>query len=232
MLYTIFTMADAATATPLTRRSAGDRIAAWIRGRIVTGQLRRGDRVTQEDVARDLGVSRIPVREALVALDREGWVTIEPHRGAFVAGVDEDWVRDHYGILGVLYGLAAGRAAARGTPAERGELRAYEQELVGTDDHEAFDRANHALLVHVLAMARAPRLVTALRAVTSVIPGNFFAEVPGAMEAQRARLHDCVDAIASGDADRARADMEALLEQQGAAVVAELRARGVLEARA
>ena len=96
MLYTIFTMADAATATPLTRRSAGDRIAAWIRGRIVTGQLRRGDRVTQEDVARDLGVSRIPVREALVALDREGWVTIEPHRGAFVAGVDEDWVRDHY----------------------------------------------------------------------------------------------------------------------------------------
>ena len=218
-----------ATVTPLSRRSAGDRIAAWIRGRIVSGQLRRGDRVTQEDVARDLGVSRIPVREALVALDREGWVTIEPHRGAFVAGVDEDWVRDHYDILGVLYGLAASRAALRGTDAERAALRTRGRALDDATGHEAFDAVNHALLLDVLAMARAPRLVTALRAVTSVVPGNFFAEVPGAMEEQRRRMRGCVRAIAEGDAARARADLEALLEQQGAAVVAELRTRGVLE---
>jgi DNA-binding GntR family transcriptional regulator len=224
-------MAEATTAAvaPLARRSAGDRIAAWIRGRIVNGQLRRGDRVTQEDVARDLGVSRIPVREALVALDREGWVTIEPHRGAFVAGVDEDWVRDHYDILGVLYGLAASRAALRGTDDERSALRAGQRVLRNAGDHETFDRANHALLLQVLAMARAPRLVTALRAVTSVVPGNFFAEVPGAMDEQRTRIRRCVDAIGTGAAERARAEMEALLERQGAAVVAELRTRGVLE---
>jgi DNA-binding GntR family transcriptional regulator len=218
-----------ATVTPLARRSAGDRIAAWIRGRIVSGRLRRGDRVTQEDVARDLGVSRIPVREALVALDREGWVTIEPHRGAFVAGVDEDWIRDHYDILGVLYGLAAARAAVRGTDDERDALRAHLRELERAGDDDAFDRANHALLHHVLTMARAPRLVTALRAVTSVVPGNFFAEVPGAVAEQRTRMKRCVRAVADGDAERARAEIEALLERQGGAVVTELRARGVLE---
>jgi DNA-binding GntR family transcriptional regulator len=218
-----------ATVTPLSRRSAGDRIAAWIRGRIVSGQLRRGDRVTQEDVARDLGVSRIPVREALVALDREGWVTIEPHRGAFVAGVDEDWVRDHYDILGVLYGLAASRAAVRGTESERNDLRSRQRDLDRAADDDAFDRVNHALLLHLLAMARAPRLVTALRAVTAVVPGNFFAEVPGALDEQRRRMRRVVRAVTTGDADRARKELEQLLAGQGAAVVSELRTRGVLE---
>ncbi len=221
--------ASAEKVTPLDQRSSGDRIAAWIRGRIVAGQLRRGDRVTQEDVARDLGVSRIPVREALVALDREGWVTIEPHRGAFVAGVDEAWVVDHYDILGVLYGLAAARAAVRSTDEERAELHVHLGALTDADDEDAFDGANHGLLHHLLVMARAPRLITALRAVTSVVPGNFFAEVPGAMNEQRSGMEHCVRAVVDGDAALARTRLESLLERQGAAVVTELRVRGVLE---
>src|SRR4029078_13049628 len=135
----------------------------------------------------------------------------------------EDWVRDHYDILGVLYGLAASRAAVRGSDDERSEVRARQRALSSADHDEAFDRANHALLLHVLSMARAPRLVAALRAVTSVVPGNFFAEVPGTTDEQRTRMRRCVHAIVGGDAACARSEIEALLERQGAAVVAELR---------
>ena len=98
------------------RPSSGDLVAIHVRTLIFNGELRQGDRVHQDDIARQLGVSRIPVREAIIALDREGWLTITPHRGAFVHGLDEDSLRDHYELLGLVYGLAARRAVSRADP--------------------------------------------------------------------------------------------------------------------
>ena len=214
---------------PLRRPGSGAQVAAWIRAEILRGALRRGDRVTQEDVARELGVSRIPVREALVALDVEGWITIEPHRGAFVRGVDAVWVQDHYDVLGRLYGLAARRAAERGTLAERAELAARRRDHDAASDLDSFDAQNHALLAHVLAMARSPRLVTALRSTGSVVPGNFFAAVPDTVAAQRDGIRATADAIAAGDPAAAEAALDGLIARQGQAVVALLRTRGVLD---
>jgi len=77
------------------RRGSGDQAASYIRRLIFDGDLRPGERVPQDEVARVLGMSRIPVREALIALEREGWVTIELHRGAFVNAISQDTVRDH-----------------------------------------------------------------------------------------------------------------------------------------
>ena len=70
-------------------------------------------RVPQDAIAQDLGVSRIPVREALIVLEREGWVTNEMHRGAFINALDEQTVHDHYELFGLIYGFAAKRALAR-----------------------------------------------------------------------------------------------------------------------
>ena len=75
--------------------------------------LKPGTRVPQDDIARVLGVSRIPVREALIALEREGWVTIEMHRGAFVNALDEQAARDTYELFGLVYGFAVRRANGR-----------------------------------------------------------------------------------------------------------------------
>src|SRR5438552_1306263 len=76
------------------RRSSGEQAAAYTRRLIFEGELRPGDRVPQHDVAEALALSRIPVREALIALEREGWVTIELNRGAFINALDADAVRD------------------------------------------------------------------------------------------------------------------------------------------
>src|SRR3954451_3726879 len=100
------------------RPSSGDLVAIHVRSLIFNGELRQGDRVPQDDIAEELGVSRIPVREAIIALDREGWVTIEPHRGAFVHGLDAAAVNDHYELIGLMWGLAARRVIERGNPAE------------------------------------------------------------------------------------------------------------------
>ena len=102
------------------RRSSGEQVAAHIRQLIFDGTLRQGDRIRQDDIAEELGVSRIPVREAIIGLDREGWVTIEPHRGSVRARPRRGSVRDHYELIGLTYGMAARRAVER---AERGAGR-------------------------------------------------------------------------------------------------------------
>lgn len=67
------------------KRTIADQVAELIRQRILSGQLKGGQPIRQEHLAAELGVSRIPLREALKQLAAEGFVTITSHKGAVVA---------------------------------------------------------------------------------------------------------------------------------------------------
>src|SRR5262245_27214001 len=67
------------------KRTIADQVAEVVRQRILTGQLKGGQPIRQEHLAAELGVSRIPLREALKQLAAEGFVTITSHKGAVVA---------------------------------------------------------------------------------------------------------------------------------------------------
>jgi DNA-binding GntR family transcriptional regulator len=67
------------------KRTIADQVAELVRQRILTGQLKGGQPIRQEHLAAELGVSRIPLREALKQLAAEGFVTITSHKGAVVA---------------------------------------------------------------------------------------------------------------------------------------------------
>ncbi len=74
------------------------RVAQEIRTAILRGDLPPGSRVKQEHLAAQLGVSREPVRQALLMLQREGLVQAQPNRGAQVAPVDRHLISDVYGL--------------------------------------------------------------------------------------------------------------------------------------
>jgi DNA-binding GntR family transcriptional regulator len=71
----------------LVRRTTVDLVLDALRQRILSGQLRPGEPLRQEALADELGVSRIPVREAIRRLEAEGLVAVHAHRGAYVCGV-------------------------------------------------------------------------------------------------------------------------------------------------
>ncbi len=80
---------------------------------ILTGQIEPGTRMMEVEMAKEMGVSRTPVREAIRKLEKEGLVTIEPRRGAYASEVS---VRDMIEILEVreeIEGLATELAAKR-----------------------------------------------------------------------------------------------------------------------
>jgi DNA-binding GntR family transcriptional regulator len=82
-----------------------------IRERIVDGTFGPGFRLVIDDLARELGVSSVPIREAIRRLEAEGWVTFTPNVGARVSELDvEQWVEGMH-VLAVLEGYATALAA-------------------------------------------------------------------------------------------------------------------------
>ncbi|MCV6547398.1 MAG: GntR family transcriptional regulator [Cohaesibacter sp.] len=72
----------------LVRRTTTHIVADEIRQRILNGELREGEQIRQEAIATELGVSRIPVREALRQLEAEGLITLVSHKGAEVTRLE------------------------------------------------------------------------------------------------------------------------------------------------
>ncbi|MBL7500027.1 GntR family transcriptional regulator [Frankia sp. CNm7] len=210
------------------RRSSGSQVADHIRSLIFAGTLRQGDHVRQDEIAEELGVSRIPVREAMIALESEGWISIEPHRGAFVHGLDLNSVRDHYALLGQLYGLAAERATERGEKEGVEALSVAERALRAAQDPDDVLHANETYLRQIFAMAASPRLSSFGRLMTGVIPGNFFELVPGTIEPQKRGIAAVNRAIREGDGQRASAEFVKMLRGHGELVVDLLRSRNII----
>jgi len=97
--------------------SLSQRVAEELRRAILTNRRRPGDRLIDETLSEELGVSRIPVREALRVLAGEGLVEVQPRRGASVADVSVDVAHDLVEVRATLEGLNARLAARHHDPA-------------------------------------------------------------------------------------------------------------------
>ena len=92
--------------TSLAKLVKGDMLALILKGVLVPGQ-----RINEPDVAARLGVSRVPVREALRELESSGLVVARKHSGVFVRQLDAPEIRDLYQMRGLLDGFAGRQAA-------------------------------------------------------------------------------------------------------------------------
>ena len=118
-------------------QNKSERTYAWLRGRIVDGIYEPGHRLVLDALARERGVSPVPVREALRRLEAEGWVIYTRNIGAQVAPIDDERWEDEMRVLAILEGNATALAAEHLRPADFRSLRAanadIERAVLGTD---------------------------------------------------------------------------------------------------
>src|ERR1700741_5166233 len=93
-----------------------DQVVAHILNQVLIGKLRTGDRVDRNEIAGELGISRVPIQEAVVQLEHDGVLSTQYHRGAYVERFDEQVVREHHELHGLVSGIASARAAAEALP--------------------------------------------------------------------------------------------------------------------
>ncbi len=188
------------------RVNLSDLAATEIRRAILAGDLAPGERLKQEQLAADLQVSRIPVREALRVLEAEGLIETRPGRGSMVIEVTRADALEVLTVRGALESLAARLAAERGTAEAIGELRdavAEGRQASASGDHAT---ASSAHTKFHLDLAKAGGN-SHLRAELEFLPTKTEWIVSSLLQARSEyswQEHEAIlDAVASGDADLA-----------------------------
>jgi DNA-binding GntR family transcriptional regulator len=96
--------------------TVGELAYSILREAIITGAVRPGQKLRQEAVAEAIGVSRIPVRSALMQLESEGLVVLQPHKGAVVRSLTAERVKETYAVRALLEAEAIRVAIKAMTP--------------------------------------------------------------------------------------------------------------------
>lgn len=94
-----------------------------LREAVLDGVLSPGERLSENDLASELGVSRTPIREALLRLESERLIWRPSGRSAVVSRLTEEEILDIYSVRGTLDGLAAELAATKATPPQVSQVR-------------------------------------------------------------------------------------------------------------
>jgi DNA-binding GntR family transcriptional regulator len=136
-------------------------VADLIRDGILEGRLRPGERLKEDMLAKELDVSRTPVREAIAMLQAEGLLEAHQHRGAQVRSYTPAELEEIYDLRSILEGYAARRAATRITPRELTRLSASVERMAKLQpkDLEHLVQQNGIFHDTILQAADSQRLV-------------------------------------------------------------------------
>lgn len=148
------------------RQTVTSAVAEELRRRIVSGKYAGGEQIRQEAVAAELGVSRIPIREALLQLEAEGLVVIHTHKGAMVAALTAEDAVDLFEARLVLESILLKKAIAAATPDDVSRigrcLEEYERAVKGGSEPETLSRLNWAFHTALCEPAHRPRMMAIL----------------------------------------------------------------------
>jgi len=184
--------------------------ASVIRKALSDGNYGAGERLTTARLAKELGLSLTPVREALIELANEGLVEISPHRGARVAELGLTDLSDVYLARAVLETAATRQAVGRLRAHTLAELRRIHRNFVAAveeDNAEALLDLNEQFHFSIYDAAASPLLSRLIRIVWSSAPNDTFRVFPTRAERSVTEHTLILRALASGNAARAEKAM-------------------------
>src|ERR1044072_7699426 len=157
----------------MARPNLQDEVARWFRRAIFSGELKPGERINQDEIAEKLDLSRLPVREAIIALEREGLVRTIPRRGSFVWEFRRQDILDQYEVYSFVSGLATERAAQNLSQEEIATLRRLVEEMTSQKEPAQREAANDQFHAIINRASRSPRLMWLLGLLASSVPVGF-----------------------------------------------------------
>ncbi|RQP04165.1 MAG: GntR family transcriptional regulator [Paracoccus sp. BP8] len=212
------------------RQQLSHDVATHVREMIISGQVREGEFLRIDMLAKKLGTSSTPVREGLLLLQSESFVRLVPRRGFVVLGFSQQDVRDIFWAQSLLAGELARRATKRMTEEEFTEIerlgRAY-AETVADGRPDSYHQIGHDFHRAINRAACSTRLAMMLGMMVRQLPNRFYGMVEGQVSdtiRDHARL---VEAMRKRDADEAERRMRDHIAGGADHLIAHLEAEGV-----
>jgi DNA-binding GntR family transcriptional regulator len=203
---------------PLKYQTLGVAVAQTLRDMILTGELAPGRRTTQDELAATLGVSTMPVREALLRLAAEGFVEVALGRSFTIARTSRADRRASYWV----HALVAGELTRRACVGADDELLARLEAAAGAcvaalrgGDSAGAEAANWEFHKAINSAAGAPKLVLVLQTTLRFIPRGFYALVPAWRRASKRGHDEILTAFRADDPDQAAHAAEEHVREAG-----------------
>ena len=200
--------------------TAQEGVLRELRVQIASGQLEPGQQVVQDSLAASLGVSRVPLREALKVLEGEGQVIYHPHRGYFVANLSIDDLVEVYRIRSILEDV----------PLLTDEDIEYLEDILSdvesaatSGDVSAVTAANRKFHFALFEASNMPRLVRMIRNqwdATDAYRGVYFA-APANLKAMNTEHRNMIGALRNRDVAQSIA-LQAAHRENSVAVVSQV----------
>jgi DNA-binding GntR family transcriptional regulator len=194
------------------------RVASYVREGIVVGRFKAGEFIRTERLAKELGVSLTPVREALMLLGSEGSVHWERRRGYRVVPLTPGDVADLFKVQAFLAGELAFRAATQLSGEDLDELEDLQAQLEAAEiagDFELVEALNYRIHRAINKASDSSRLATLLKVTVSYVPLRYYPSIEGWPEAS---MHDhgaIFTALRAREPDAARKAMEEHIQHIG-----------------
>lgn len=203
---------------PVLRRS--ESLSELIEEQIATGVRRPGERLDEQELAAEFGVSRTPIRETLIQLAATGLVEMRPRRGAIVAEIGPVRLCEMFELMGELEAMCARLAARRINDAEQKQLlQAHQACEVARDaqDPDAYYRLNEVFHHRIYAASHNGFLAEQALALSRRLRPyrRLQLRVRNRMQTSYSEHQGIVDAILSGDGERAAEALRSHVTVQG-----------------
>ncbi|MEZ7170279.1 GntR family transcriptional regulator [Sporosarcina sp. OR05] len=193
---------------PIAKQSTRDQVIASLRKAIFNGDLKDGEELIQEEIAKKLNVSRMPVREAFYALEREGLLITNQNRRVTVKEFTVDDINDHYDIRAMMEGEAAARASQ--TEIDVQELKEIQQDIeiaVAEKNVNDYIITNEHFHRVIWKSAKSARLLSFLDQMWNGLPPHLAEMVEDQMSKSVAEHNEIIKAIISKNEEQARIAM-------------------------
>ena len=213
---------------PIPRPKLSDEIAGYLRDQIISGKLRPGQRIVLDAVARQLGVSRMPVRDAVLTLSHEGLTEVRPRRGVVVAPMSRQDLLDAYLVHAVVAGLVVERAVPNLSAAELTQLERLHDQMaqLGPENTVRLEQLNWEFHRTLNQASRSRKLAWLLRTLTRTVPHHFYHLIPNWAAIAHEHHGQLLAALQARDAALARACAERHVQTGGTMLVDYLERRG------
>lgn len=193
-------------AAPAVFHTKEEYVADYLREGILSGDIPRGLRLKQADLAKDLGLSITPVREALKLLAAEGYVLGATHRGAIVAPFDMSAAAEVFELRSVLETRLAVNAMQRMTLGEMEQLQRLSQDFdraFEAGDRNAARAANYRFHRYLYGLAAQPLSFHFVQVLWAKYPFDIITQIGGRVGRASAEHARIIDAVVSRNEEAA-----------------------------
>ncbi|MDQ0219519.1 GntR family transcriptional regulator [Peribacillus cavernae] len=174
-----------------------------IRQEILNGNIEPGERLVQEDLAHSLGVSRMPIREALRLLEAEGLIQLEPHKGAIVKSMEVEDVEEIYELRSRLEGLAVSKSADKLSGEAIVELEKLTIQMKNSEEVEDFVKANIEFHSILMKHCTWKRLTAMIEKLWNGFPQHTPTMLSGQIDKSNKEHEEILEAVKRKDAEHA-----------------------------